>query len=94
MSNEHGYHFVETTTTHGGIHDEEIEQEFDALQMEINSKKNQAVVDVSSGEAYNTEETDYLSNALSNLHLKGEITEAGSFTDPQNMSKEAGLEAA
>lgn len=66
---------LEATTTYGGIHDEDIEEEVNALQMEITSKKNRVPtklpVDGSWGEAENSKETDALSNALSNLHLKG-----------------------
>lgn len=57
------YNFVEATTTYGEIH-EDIEEEFNTLQLEINRKK---AKDAVSGEAEISEETDALSNALSNL---------------------------
>ncbi|KAG6436692.1 hypothetical protein SASPL_101594 [Salvia splendens] len=83
---------VEATTTYGEIDDEDIEEEFKTLQLELNSTKAVAA------EAEISEETemDALSNALSNLHLKSggaKKVEAECRTD-ENMSNERGLEAA
>lgn len=79
---------LESTTTYGEVDDEDMEEEFNALQMEINSKKNQVPAEI-------LEESDALSNALSNLHLEGET--ARKSIEPggnRNKSKEGGLEAA
>lgn len=90
------YYFVEASTAYDEIHDEDIEEEFHSLQMEINSKKNQAPTkNAVDGGAEVSEETDALSSALSNLHVRK--SEAECLTEPvgtRNMSKEGGLEAA
>ncbi|KAH6787530.1 hypothetical protein C2S52_007082 [Perilla frutescens var. hirtella] len=66
---------LEATTAYGEIDDDDMEEEFDALQMEINSKKNQVPPKIA-------EETDALSNAMSNLHIEEEEeTEAGLMND-------------
>lgn len=83
------YYFVEASTTYGEIYDEDIEEEFNKLQLEINSKRNQFPAKTAVDEdAEISEETDTLCNALSNLHLRK------SPDGNQNMSKERGLEAA
>ncbi|KAL1544924.1 hypothetical protein AAHA92_21713 [Salvia divinorum] len=46
---------LEATTTYGGIHDEDIEEEFKALQLELNSTKVKKAV---AGEAEISEETE------------------------------------
>ena len=86
------HEFVEATTTYGEIDDEDIEEEFKTLQLELNSTKAVAA----EAEISEETETDALSNALLNLRLKSEgakKVEAECCTD-ENMSNERGLEAA
>ncbi|XP_047953030.1 uncharacterized protein LOC125200052 [Salvia hispanica] len=83
---------LEATTTYGEIDDEDIEEEFKTLQLELNSTKAVAA----EAEISEETETDALSNALLNLRLKSEgakKVEAECCTD-ENMSNERGLEAA
>ncbi|KAL8544743.1 hypothetical protein ACS0TY_005102 [Phlomoides rotata] len=76
-----------TTTAYAEIDDEDLEEDFNSLHLEIKSEENQVP-------------TDDLSNAFSNLHLKDEKTMnsvAECCVDDQRTrtsSKEANLEAA
>lgn len=96
--------FVEATTAYAEIHDEDIEEEFNTLQLEMQSEKYKVPTkigfDSSAGVAEVLEKTDALRNALSNLHLEDETamnSVAECCTEPagnQSMSKEGNLEAA
>ncbi|KAG8389635.1 hypothetical protein BUALT_Bualt02G0249500 [Buddleja alternifolia] len=63
---------LESTTAYAEIHDEDLEDEFDKLLLEIKRETSQLPTgtrfDSSAGEV--SEKTDALSNALSNLNLK------------------------
>lgn len=97
--------FVESTTAYAEVDDEDIEDEFNKLQLEIGSEANQLLTktgfDRNAGLAAEvSEEADALSNALSNLNLNNgaemkspEVSHVKSVGN-KSMLKEGCLEAA
>ncbi|KAK9282142.1 hypothetical protein L1049_005054 [Liquidambar formosana] len=94
---------LESTLSCADVKDEDIEEEFKKLEMEVGSKNLQVLVpktgvDIAAGETEASRSADSLSDALSNLKITdGAIKESGfrdSMVSMRNVSKNLNLEAA